>query len=285
MQTLRDDEATARFFAYGIFRPGEIAYVHIADFVERVQAASVTGSLRERDGIHLLDPRGEDSVRGDLLDFHSGSVGNAFEAIDSLEPTRTYRWDICEATTSSGTYRARVLVGRSPDRGSHAAAEPYRSRDDPMFVEALNEVSAALWPGRDRNEGEINDFFRYQMAYLLLWTSIERYCTLRWGFGLGPAQRVKRLASEPAFVSALRRHVGEERTVFRADKPTESPERLDSTDPEGSIGFYYQVRSNIAHRGKSIHVERQLVRDSLEQLTAIFSEVLDETLGQRSPDD
>jgi hypothetical protein len=276
------DPAFANFFAYGIFRKGEIAFPVIERFVEAVEAATTRGDLLERDGVHLLDPRGLGSVEGDLIRFAFLDVNAAFAAIDALEPGRTYRWETCETFSRLGKENARVLVARSPTRGTHRAAEPYRSRDDPLFAEALDEVEAVLYPGRSIGYAtEISDFFRYQMAYLLLWTAIERYCTLRWGFGSDPVQRVKMLAHEPVFAAALKRHVRERRTVYRADKPTASPEKLDMNDPLASVGFYYQVRSNIAHRGKSIHEERELVRSSLEQLTLIFREVLDETLGRR----
>lgn len=71
----------------------------------------------------------------------------------------------------------------------------------------------------------------------------------------------------------------EPRRVYRADRPDASAERLDPDDSLRSIRFYYQVRSNISHRGKSIWEERSLVAESLSQLSAIFREVLDETLG------
>jgi hypothetical protein len=119
------------------------------------------------------------------------------------------------------------------------------------------------------------------MAYLLLWTAIERYCTLRWGFGENPVARVNRLATEPAFARALKQHVQETRRVYRADRPGRTAERLDPDDPARSIKFYCQVRSNISHRGKSVHDERALVAQSLNELSAIFRDVLDATLGPR----
>ena len=71
--------------------------------------------------------------------------------------------------------------------------------------------------------------------------------------------------------------------MYRADRPTDSAERLDPADPLGSIDYYYQVRSNIVHRGKSVHDDLALVRESLSELEAIFKDVLDATLGPRSP--
>jgi hypothetical protein len=147
----------------------------------------------------------------------------------------------------------------------------------------MDEIDAVVRaPISGAGQYELRDFFRHQMAYLLLWTAIERYCTLRWGFGDEPVARVNRLATEPAFAESLKRHVHEMRRVFRADKPASSAERLDPDDPSRSIKFYYQLRSNISHRGKSIYDERALVAESLQQLKAVFTDLLDVTLGPRS---
>ena len=42
------------FFAYGIFKPGQIAHFRIKDLVENTKDAEISGSLKERDGIPLL---------------------------------------------------------------------------------------------------------------------------------------------------------------------------------------------------------------------------------------
>jgi hypothetical protein len=138
-----------------------------------------------------------------------------------------------------------------------------------------------LEPWRDQPLGseEIRAFFRYQMAYLLLWSAIERYASLRWGFAGGPVQRVRNLAREPAFSRALREHAQPGRVVYRADNPGASPLRLDPDDPRRAIDFYYQVRSNITHHGKAAHDELSLVLGCLDELHTIFREVLADTLG------
>jgi hypothetical protein len=56
-------------------------------------------------------------------------------------------------------------------------------------------------------------------TYLLLWSAIERYASLRWGFGGGPMQRINNLVHEPAFGCALERHATPGRVVSRADNP------------------------------------------------------------------
>jgi hypothetical protein len=268
------------FFAYGIFRSDEIAFPVIEPFVDSVTPATVRGRLLERDGLHLLDLDGTDEIEGELIRFGASAADAARAAIESLEPEKIYRWARCDVAVDGGVTTADVLVARSPSHGTHRASSPFRSRDSPLFVEALDEIEAVVRePIRAGGNYEIRDFFRHQMAYLLLWSAIERYCTLRWGFGDNPVARVNRLAREQAFVQALKKHVRESQRVYRADRPGNTAERLDPDDPARSIKFYYQVRSNISHRGKSIYDERALVAQSLQELSRIFRDVLDATLG------
>jgi hypothetical protein len=51
---------------------------------------------------------------------------------------------------------------------------------------------------------------------------------------------------------------------------------LDPESPEKAVDYYYQVRSNITHRGKGVGRDYNLLRDSLAELLPIFREVLRE---------
>ena len=42
-----------------------------------------------------------------------------------------------------------------------------------------------------------------------------------------------------------------------------------------SVAYYYQVRSNITHRGKGAVRDYDMLRDSLTELLPIFREVLE----------
>jgi hypothetical protein len=111
-------------------------------------------------------------------------------------------------------------------------------------------------------------------------TAKHVHASLRWGFGGGPVHRVKHLAHEPAFVRALQKHAQPGREVHRADDPGASAFRLDPNHPSHAIAFYYQVRSNITHRGKAAHDELSLVIGCLRELNLIFRDVLKSTLGK-----
>jgi gamma-glutamylcyclotransferase (GGCT)/AIG2-like uncharacterized protein YtfP len=268
-------------FAYGFLRPGELAYHQIREHVARAEPASVRGEALERDGLLILSAEGTDDVAGHVLYFKRSQADAAYRAVDDLEPRHLYRWAKGTSAIDGEPVEVNMLVAATPQRGSHRLDYDWSSRSDPLFTEALEEIDLILEPWKAPAAGreEIRAFFRYQMAYLLLWSAIERYASLRWGFGGGPAQRVKKLAREPAFVQALQQHAQPGRVVYRADNPGSSPLRLDPEEPSRAIDFYYQVRSNITHRGKAAHDELSLVLGCLTELNAIFRDLLAETLA------
>ncbi len=282
------------FFAYGFLKPGEIAYPRIRKFVEEPAIeATVEGTLWLRDGLLFLNlPRHQRSarvsarlpVRGSLLRFVPPRALAAYEAISALEPQDVYRWQTVGVDTETGREDANVLVGRRPDRGGAEewSGGEWRSIDDPLFREALLEVERIAGESRPDNPEDLGMFFRKQMAYLLLWSSIERYVSLRYKIGGNDVlAKIHRLAGEDAFRDALRevvRDSEEPRVVHRASDP-EDRVKLDPDNPRRSIDYYYQVRSNMAHRGKAAIRDRQIVGDALSELLEIHKRVLAATLG------
>lgn len=267
-------------FVYGFLRPGELAYHQLRDYVVSAQPASVSGEALERDGLLILAADGDGELPGYVLRFEPSAAEAAYRAVDDLEPRHLYRWTSGNAVIDGESIEVNMLVAATPTRGSHRLDYDWSSRTDPLFTEALEEIDLILEPWKRPSSGsdEIRAFFRYQMAYLLLWSAIERYTSLRWGFGGGPSERVRNLERDPVFARALREHAEPGRTVYRADNPGASPVRLDPTNPRRAIDFYYQVRSNITHRGKAAHDELALVLGCLTELNAIFRDVLTDSL-------
>ncbi len=223
-----------------------------------------------------------------MIGFRSGQEEAAYAAIVELEPRNVYRWEPRDAIASEGVpVEANVLVGRSISHGAHRPDGPWQSRRDPVFDEAMALAEPGAIRGRLPSGGppELRGFFIAQMQYLLLWTAIERFAALRWGFEGGPSKQIKRFAKNDASLArALLTIVPperEEHVVYRADDPAKS-ERLVRSDPVKAIGYYYQVRPNVSHRGKSAHQEVILVETCLRELWRVFSRVLDETLGRLS---
>jgi hypothetical protein len=257
------------FFAYGVFKPGQLAYFQIRDLVQEAgMPFAVTGQLLLRDGLPIIDPDGSDAVDGVLLTFRDDCGAEAYRRISQMEPDLHYRWHVMDERQ----VKANVLVGRSPRKGSKPfEGEEWNGWEDPLFTAALEVVEETL--ANDDFDWNLKPLFRLQMAYLLLWSSIERYVSLRYHLGDKVAQKVLELAQEPAFAAALPRYVHERREVFRADRPSEKYV-LDPYHPSKTLHYYYQVRSNITHRGKGNVWDHERVRSSLQELLAIFREVL-----------
>src|SRR5262249_54943233 len=156
----------------------------------------------------------------------------------SIEPDKLYRWEIVDVHKARKRMKANVLYGRKPSRGSHPLEDDkWDGSKEPLFDSALNVVQETLEQNR-RFEWDLKPLFRLQMAYMLLWTAIERFAAFKYHLGERATEKVFQLASEPAFNSGLGEIVKEKREVFRADDP-DTKETLDPTNPNKALKYYY----------------------------------------------
>lgn len=193
------EDVTQPFFAYGIFKPGEIAYFQIKRLEPiGVEKAEVSGALRSRDGVLLLvETHSGSPIQGWRITFKPGVEAGtaAYQAIGAMEPRAQYRW---------GSHRGmNVLYARSPNKGSEETSEHLwrGSWDDGAFTHALRFVEESI----SDTHGDPLAFYRLQSAHLLLWSSIERYASLRYGLGanINVVARVAKLAEESASIDSL----------------------------------------------------------------------------------
>ena len=67
------------FFAYGLFRPGQLAFFQLRELVGDVsEPAEVSGHLHLRDGLPLIELGGEGRIKGALLTFMSERAAEAY---------------------------------------------------------------------------------------------------------------------------------------------------------------------------------------------------------------
>lgn len=192
-----------------------------------------------------------------------------------------YEWREAIVDADGVPVPANVLVARDLESGR---AEPvyeddWSSAKDPLFNEALAEVERIANEPDPRNPEDLGAFFRKQMAYLLLWSSIERYASLRYALGSrGAGEKVRGIARcEYAFEEALGLVVSSRSTVGQAHNPRIG-HSLDPGKPGESFEYYYQIRNNMVHRGKTASQDRKLIADALNQLLFIHRHVLQSTL-------
>jgi hypothetical protein len=215
------------------------------------------------------------------VDFAKEKYLQAYETICRFEPKSVYFWK--STTLLSPAVRANVLLGKKLNSGrpQDLEEESWSFRRDPVFTHGLKVVETAVlqW-GQQPFESappEYFDwprFFQLQMAYLLLWSAIERYSAFAYGPALSPEDRIKALGRDAGFLSALQNELrSEPREVSDSRDPSErSVFGLDH--PEEAAEYFYRVRSNLSHRGKGAWVDGEIVRQTLVSLFAIFKAML-----------
>lgn len=86
------DDLELPFFAYGLLKPPELGYHHVAALVATAETASTTHArLCIRDGLPLLLNEPHGSVHGALLTPTSGKEDVFYQAIREFEPARQYQ--------------------------------------------------------------------------------------------------------------------------------------------------------------------------------------------------
>ena len=235
------------FFAYGIFKPGQIAYSKIKDLVLQKKEISINRPMKHRDGVPILLKKENEryKTKGFLYDFSDGE--KAYKIICQTMSPALYQWGTIDVEGE----KANVLFGLKPDSGSDSIEdacdrECFDGRNDPM----------------------------------LLWSAIDRYCKLKYNMGSEHENRLE-LAKEGNFIDALRKI--EDTRAYRPIFSTDDLIRrsFDVSNPKYCINYYYTLRCNIVHRGKTSIRDLRLLRKATADLLEIFEYILDETFGEK----
>lgn len=237
-------------FVYGVLKPGMPAFEQLRNLVVfPFQRDQVAGELYVRDGLPLLKLNASGNVEGFLLRWIHGEEANGYKVVCEFEPRKHYEW--CEITLESGA-AANALVMRYPTKGNPQRLElpSWHLSDDPAFGPGIVAVASALKEvenePRDSMESKWQSFFHAQMAYLLLWSILERLSALCFGPGKDPTERVNEFYELPGIEELLRQNVSRTDLVADSRNPDKAY-RLDSNNAKNSFKYYYQVRSNLSH--------------------------------------
>ena len=259
------------FFSYGFFRPGEISFLGIKDYVSFAESIKIEGDLVLRDGVTLFKDSKNRLVDGYLITFKPEFASEAYSFINSLEPKKLFKWK--EKKINDNSFN--ILHGVKPDRGSDDIREANWSTiwNDPFFTSAL-EVLDEL--PNEKFEWNLKPLFKLQMKYMLLWTILERFSFFRYSLGGKPTDRNKLLAENKYLKEALLEYVSSERTVYSSEDPIDKI-TLSALNPKKSLEYYYQIRCNITHRGKAVTRDHDTVYNSFKELFNITKYILDKT--------
>ena len=139
------------FFAYGIFKPGQLAYSKIEKCVKKHCPREIDYEMLMRDGIPLIIPshnKRHHKTVGHLIYFKEEFSNEAYKIISKNEHEKMYEWKKIKV----GENRANVLMGAKPEMGSspiEGSRGNYDGRNDPYFKEAIEVVENEL---NDKNK-------------------------------------------------------------------------------------------------------------------------------------
>jgi len=270
------EDLSLPFFAYGLFRPGELAFPLIGGGVVGKTEGRIENTTTVRDGLLLLSESEYGMTEGFVLNFDSESQQSAYEEIAKFEPWSQYRWGTTDAVTDRETVAVNVLFGKSPKSGSNDSSDMERSwsgRHDPLFFEAPEVVQELLENAGEYKVNDAKPTLRIQAAYMLLFSAIERFATHRVLLSGDPTKKLDQLAETSEFVEAFEAEVKSKRTV--RDRKHKNV-TLDPAFPKKAMKYYYQVRSTAVHKGKVGASDYEILRESTTELLKIFRRVRDE---------
>lgn len=304
------------FFAYGFFKKGELAYNLIKDCVDGEPVEDrVRGELYNKDGVPILVRQDRDyfSIGGNIIKFTT-SVG--YERVCDIEPGALYKW---KEIVTENKVKANALVYKYNDNSNRANSQSFNKpkgaqlydseqnidwhcKDDPLFkygmeyldIEYFSKIIDKTWrndksrfgPLKNYNselyKEELDKFFDLQMAYVFLWTIIDRYCSLKYSLssrGLGEKHLM--LARSPMF-SGCYQFIPTSMILSGVSNSTNhsTPERGYVNVEEKLIKNLYAIRNNAVHRGKALHVDYELLKRAFLTLYAIMHNVFSEEFGK-----
>ena len=271
------DDINLPFFAYGIFKPGQIAHPKIKRFVdEYTDNVKISYLMKHRDGVPILI-EGENErfqTEGTIIKFKEGKQRKAYGTISKTELRKLYEWK----TISINGETVNVLFGVNPENGSDYIENKKESicfdgKNDPLFKEAIELIEENLKSSEHSWKAE--NFFKLQMNYILLWSAIERYSSIKYNKPLKKWNN-EQFAKEKEFEKGIKKFKGKRHMPVYSTEDLKMYE-FDADDAFKTLNYYYTFRCNIVHRGKSMYNDYKMLKTAADELLEIFKNILEDT--------
>ena len=277
------DNTTLPFFAYGIFKPGQLAYSKIKNLVDNhSDDVEINYEMRIRDGVPILINKEEDYylTKGSLITFREDKKKWAYKIISRSLLRKLYEWDSIKIDGKT----VNILFGVNPDNGSSYIEGNERfnfnGKDDPFFAEALKLIERNL--NSSKFSWHEEDFFELQMNYMLLWSAIERYSSLKYNKRKKKWNNEK-FSEEKAFREGIKRYKDTRHQPVYSTEDLKVHE-FNADEPYETLKYYYTLRCNVVHRGKSMHGDYYMLKTATEELLELFKDVLKDTFDYEVKD-
>ena len=265
------------YFAYDAFKPGQVAFPVIRYFVRDIRVGEVNLSLKQRNGAPILvDDRHGNHVpsKGFLLYFNGNAVQNENDELDAYDyicgskSVSLYEWHEIDF----GDSKENVLLAKRDYFGENLLPNDgdYQGRDDRGFYGPLEYIFMHLDEVGENYSSD--NFFRLQMLYMLLWSVIDKYLSLCYS-GWDQRRTVNEWAKWDEFQATFRKHVRRNDIAYSSQGARSF--KLNPHNAQWVANYYYRIRCNVVHGGKSNIGDFDKLNQSLWELMMIFWDVLD----------
>jgi len=270
------------FLAYGSFKPGELRFNLIKQFVVETKPTKVYGLMKEKDGVPIFYTTKTKSYAwfdyaAYEIHFKKGQEQQAYQIISENEPNTYYTWVNFQG--------ANILEGKSRLRGlEEFMDQTWSFKHDPYFSQGLlacKEIRKGSRSKMPELHQEYFDFFCNQSAFMLLWTIIERFCTLKYG-NISPNEKLKSLYTDPEikwdFVHDI---VKRNDSIVRSDREKDQLKLNSASSIKKILEYYYGLRSNMVHRGKNVFGDINRISDAFDELYQLVEAIIKIHWGEK----
>ena len=264
------------FFAYGIFKKGQLAYSKIADCVDYVEPDDVHREMRIRDGVPVIKNKYSSKIsKGEKLYFIDERKYDAYETISNTQLGNVYEWD----TIDIDQVEFNILVtkrtkGTFLNVDKDGYYKDFFDGNDDFFFSNVSEFIRNELEGIDYNDP--CTIFRIQMYYVLLWSAMDRYCVLKYDVSIRHGDYLRQLSRDEIFEEALEVVNPKTRDEIHSARNASSL-YFNKDRPNFIVNYYYTIRSNVAHRGKEPENNFGALIDSLNEMLDIFDYMIRRT--------
>lgn len=237
--------------------------------------------MKQRDGVPILLKNKKDSFKTIGYLYYFNDKKGAYDEINQIISNELYEW----GTIRIGTDDVNVLFGKEPDWGSDDIEnttdrndrEDFKGKHDLLFENGIKLIRKNL---DNENFYHEDGFLQLQMNYMLLWSAIDRYCKLKYNKEDEYANRIA-LSEDDLFIDALKnvKNTKVYRKIYTTDSLVER--NFNTNKSKWCINYYYTLRCNIVHRGKSnVGRDLGLLKKATKDLLDIFEYILKNTFKE-----
>jgi gamma-glutamylcyclotransferase (GGCT)/AIG2-like uncharacterized protein YtfP len=271
-------------FVYGSLKPGELAYEQVSNYVADFRDATLDSyQLYIRDSLPIIARSlGNSKVEGVLLFPKEDQRESFANTVRAYHGTSNYSLKSDLEVTSQGTdYRAEVFVGRKMSKGHPEEIDGlWATRFDRIFAQSFpllhKKISATRLKPVDPEydpPGYWKQMNTLMANYLLLVAILEHLLAVKYGGagGTEPTARLDRFQQSPNYKIVFDLlHQDNLIPEIQVCDSRNVDKKYSTSSAKSAIDAWYQVRSNLQHRGKGSFHDAELVQNACIGLTNLL---------------